>query len=316
MHCLKTDVEDLRNRLLKMKKHLGKWARRNSVYCYRVYEKDLPAYPFIADLYEDHLILTEIVNSSIRQRKDFSHWKSQVIELFCEVFEIAEDHLHLKERFKRSGGVQYEKLDSGKPIQVREDIFRFQVFPDDWVDVGLFLDHRPLRKKIKEISQNKNVLNLFCYTGSFSIYAAGGGAAKITSVDTSARYLEIAKENFRLNDLQISDQVTFLREDAREYLDREDSETYDIIICDAPVFSKGKKLQRDFDITRDHPNLIIACVRLLTKGGCLFFSTNMRKFKIQLQSNEAYSIKEITASTIPEDFRNSKIHVCYEIRKN
>ncbi|AFM12287.1 Protein of unknown function methylase putative [Turneriella parva DSM 21527] len=307
-------MQDLANRLARMKKHLGKWARRRGISCYRLYEKDIPEYPFIADLYEDHMILTEMASEAIQSRRDYHDWKKQATEIFRSTWEIRPENLHLKTRVRRTEGEQYEKLSEGVGVVVHEAGLKFKIYPDNWLDTGLFLDHRNLRSVVRESAAGNNVLNLFCYTGSFSVYAAAGGAALVHSVDLSARYLSIVDENLALNKLSAVPHDNF-RLDAREFLATASPGFYDIIICDAPVFSKSRRQERDFDVLRDSPQLVRDCLRALKPGGVLYFSTNFRKFSLRYDGNaEGALVKNISAQTIPEDFRNKWIHTCYEIR--
>lgn len=297
-----------------MKKHLGKWARRRGITCYRLYEKDIPEYPFIADLYEDHMILTELASEAIQSRRDYDDWKKQAIEIFRSTWEIRPENLHLKTRYKRAEGEQYEKLAEADGVVVHEAGLKFKIYPDNWLDTGLFLDHRNLRGMVREQATGKKVLNLFCYTGSFSVYAASGGAALVHSVDLSQRYLGIVEENLKLNSLDAVPHEQ-MRLDAREFLEEAEPAFYDIIICDAPVFSKSRKQERDFDVLRDSPQLVRDSLKALTKGGVLYFSTNFRKFSLRFDAQtEKATVKNISAKTIPEDFRNKWIHTCYEIR--
>ncbi len=297
-----------------MKKHLGKWARRRGITCYRLYEKDIPEYPFIADLYEDHMILTELASEAIQSRRDYDDWKKQATETFRSTWEIRPENLHLKTRYKRAEGEQYEKLAEADGVVVHEAGLKFKIYPDNWLDTGLFLDHRNLRGMVREQATGKKVLNLFCYTGSFSVYAAAGGAALVHSVDLSQRYLGIVEENLKLNSLDAVPHEQ-MRLDAREFLAEAKPAFYDIIICDAPVFSKSRKQERDFDVLRDSPQLVRDSLKALTKGGVLYFSTNFRKFSLRFDAQaEKATVKNISAKTIPEDFRNKWIHTCYEIR--
>jgi 23S rRNA G2069 N7-methylase RlmK/C1962 C5-methylase RlmI len=307
-------VLDLQNRLVRMKKHLGKWARRRGITCYRLYEKDIPEYPFIADLYEDHMILTELASEAIQSRRDYADWKKQATEIFRSTFEIRPENLHLKTRFRRAEGEQYEKLAEADGITVNEGGLRFLIYPDNWLDTGLFLDHRNLRATVRDSAAGKKILNLFCYTGAFSVYAAAGGASLVHSVDLSARYLSIVEANLALNQLTGVSHENF-RLDAREFLAQATAGFYDIIICDAPVFSKSRKQERDFDVLRDSPQLVRDSLKALSPGGVLYFSTNFRKFSLRFDAKtERASIKNISAQTIPEDFRNQWIHTCYEIK--
>jgi 23S rRNA (cytosine1962-C5)-methyltransferase len=306
-------MQELRNRLARMGKHWAKWARRREITCYRVYDRDLPEYPFIAEIYGEHLVLTEMSNESLRLRKNFATWKEEVVSVFCSELGINPDHVHLKTRSRHGEGEQYEKLAEREGIIVQEAGLKFAIYPDNWLDTGLFLDHRNLRAKVRNEAAGKKVLNLFCYTGSFSVFAAAGGATLVHNVDLSARYLEIAVSNLKLNNLKPGEFESF-RQDAREFLNRENPISYDIIICDAPVFSRSHRQERDFDVLRDHPQLIRDCLRLLNPAGTLYFSTNFRKFKIQFpEASDKALVQETTAQTIPEDFRNKRIHTAYRI---
>ncbi len=300
-----------------MQKHWAKWARRRGITCYRVYDRDIPEYPYIADIYEDHLILTEMPTDAFEARKDIETVRKEIRQIFSTVFEIPPEKLHQKKRVRRSEGEQHEKLAEADGFVAHEAGLQFKIYPDNWLDTGLFLDHRNLRAEVRKIAAGKKVLNLFCYTGSFSVYAAAGGASLVHSVDLSARYLEIVSENFKLNEAIFPPGLIRenFRSDAREFLKTADAAFYDIIICDAPVFSKSRRQERDFDVLRDHPELVRDCLKVLRPDGVLFFSTNFRKFRIRFPAEgETGQVKDISAKTIPEDFRNKWIHACYEIR--
>lgn len=307
-------MQDLQNRLTRMKKHWAKWARRRGITCYRVYDRDIPEYPFIADLYEDHLVLTEVANSAFEAKPGLEARRAEIHRIFREIFEIPTSHVHLKTRYRRGEGEQYEKLAAGESVVVQEEGLKFHIYPDNWLDTGLFLDHRNLRARVRSEVVGKKFLNLFCYTGSFGVYAAAGSAALVHQVDLSATYLDIAEKNLALNKLQAVPHENF-RLDAREFLSSAKPGFYDIIVCDPPVFSKSRRQERDFDVLRDHPDLIRACLRALKSDGVLYFSTNFRKFRIRFpESSDKATVKEITKQTIPEDFRNHWIHTAYEIR--
>lgn len=311
------NMQDLANRLARMKKHLAKWARRRGITCYRLYDRDIPEYPFIADLYEDHLILTEVASDAFAARSDYATFKEKVAQLFIGTWDIRPENLHLKTRFRRTVGEQYEKLAEGKPSTVREAGLKFSIYPDNWLDTGLFLDHRNLRARVRDEAAGKNFLNLFCYTGSFSVYAAAGGAMLVHNVDLSTTYLDIAERNLRANGFRDSSllEIKSVREDARAFLQTAPTAFYDIIVCDPPVFSKSRRQERDFDVLRDHPQLIRDAMRALKADGVLYFSTNFRKFRIRFpEAGDIALVKEITGQTIPEDFRNKWIHTAYELR--
>jgi 23S rRNA (cytosine1962-C5)-methyltransferase len=299
-----------------MQKHWAKWARRRGITCYRIYDRDIPEYPYIADIYEDHMILTEMPTNAFEARHDIDAVRPEIRKLFLTVFEIQPEKLHEKKRTRRSEGEQHEKLAEAEGFIAHEAGLQFHIYPENWLDTGLFLDHRNLRGEVKKTAAGKNVLNLFCYTGSFSIYAAAGGAQLVHSVDLSARYLDIVSENFKLNEGTFPQGLIRenFRADAREFLKTAKPDFYDIIICDAPVFSKSRKQERDFDVLRDHPELVRDCLRALKADGVLFFSTNFRKFRIRFpEAGDKAVVQDITGKTIPEDFRNKWIHTCYRI---
>ncbi|MBV6492132.1 MAG: Ribosomal RNA large subunit methyltransferase K [Turneriella sp.] len=312
-------LEELTNRLTRMQKHWSKWARRRSITCYRVYDRDIPEFPFTADIYEDHLILTEVDTPAFTQKPNVEKLRGEIQTVFCNIFGIAPQKLHTKTRIKQKHGTQYKKLSDGERIVVHENGLLFYVYPDNWLDTGLFLDHRNLRDKVRKESLDKKVLNLFCYTGAFSIYAAAGGASLVHSVDLSQRYLKILDDNWLLNTNSIKPQTTHenFAVDARIFLEGAASHFYDIIVCDSPVFSRSHKQERDFDVLRDHPSLIREALRTLKTDGVLYFSTNFRKFRIRFpEEGDSVLAKDISTKTIPDDFRNKRIHACYEIKKN
>ena len=190
---------------------------------------------------------------------------------------------------------------------------------DDYLDTGLFLDHRPTRARIREIAAGKRFLNLFCYTGTVTVYAAAGGASSSVSVDLSRTYLDWAERNLGLNGLATRDHA-LIQADCREWLARGRAQrtaiSYDLIFLDPPTFSNSKRMEGVLDIARDHGALIDACARVLAPGGLLVFSTNAQKFKLDPALAERYDVQDITAATIPRDFeRNPRIHRCYDIRK-
>lgn len=291
--------------------HFKKWARRRDIHAYRIYDRDLPTYPFAIDVYEDRLCVSEYLNETVTSRKNYEEWRIQVMNTISETLGFQPEKIYTRTRQKQKGNTQYEKISSRSDIfEVREGGLKFIVNLSDYLDTGLFLDHRPTRSIIREESQGKHFLNLFCYTGAFTVYAASGNAASSVSVDTSSVYLDWFHQNMQINALE-SDDHTSVQADARDFIKTYQGRPFDLIFCDPPVFSTGKKLARDFDVLRDHPELIDDCLKILSPGGTLYFSTNYRKFRIQWQG----SFEDISQKTIPEDFRNKQIHVCYRIRK-
>jgi len=304
-------MEDLKNRLVKMHKHFGKWARRRDIHAWRVYDRDLPDYPFAVDIYEDRLCVSEYLNDSVTSRKNYDSWRIQVMSAIGEALGFSTDKIYSRVRQRQKGNTQYEKISTSSDFfEVREGGLKFLVNLGDYLDTGLFLDHRPTRSMIREESAGKHFLNLFCYTGAFTVYAASGGASSSVSVDTSGVYLDWLEKNMDLNGFTSPVHVTE-KADAREFLNSYEGKPFDLVFCDPPVFSTGKKLARDFDVLRDHPALVESCLKVLSPGGVLYFSTNYRKFRLQWPGK----FEDISQQTIPEDFRNRQIHVCYRIKK-
>ena len=253
-----------------------------------------------------------------------AEWLETMALFASRVLEIKRDNVIIKTRKKFDGdekgrSSQYEKLKSERSVKglVYEQGQVFTVNLTEYIDSGLFFDHRPLRKAIREGASGKRVLNLFCYTGSFSVYAAAGNASFVESVDTSNTYLDWAKKNFTDNQLFDNKKYIFTRKDVREFLKEKKTEgqsMYDIIILDPPTFSNSKRSTFDLDINRDWSNLVSDCLSLLSRDGLLYFSSNSRRLKFDLALLPANcSAKDITESTIPNDFRNKKIHRCWKI---
>ena len=296
-----------------MGRHFKKWANRRNITAYRVYDCDLPNYPFIAEIYNGYLSLSEKINSSIVERKDYSTWRAEVIAIFSETLGIKPEHTFVRVRERQSGQRQYEKFDSKNiTAVVEENNYRFEVNLSDRLDTGLFLDHRLTRAMVAEAAASKRFLNLFCYTGAFTVYALAKGAS-CTSVDTSDVYLKWLDRNIKLNQFDLKKNQN-IEDDARHFLKHYRGEKFDVIFCDPPVFSRGKKLERDFDVVRDYPELIDDCLTHLAPNGILFFSTNFKKFSLRLDRKDII-VKDISLQTIPEDFRNKRIHHCYQIIK-
>lgn len=323
-HQSEQEAEGLKNRLQKNLKHLSKWAKRQAVSCFRAYDADLPEFAFALDVYQSvegpvYLHLQEYQPPKTVDAEKALARIEIAKQVVCEVFDIADAQLHVKLRRRQKGAEQYEKLDhQRKFIVVEENGARLQVNLADYLDTGLFLDHRITRQLVRDRSNALSVLNLFCYTASVSVHAALGGAAQVTSVDMSATYLNWAQENFRLNNLSDEQRYRFLQADCtdllkypKKYLDQE---KFDVIFLDPPSFSNSKKMTETLDIQRDHVSLIEQSLRLLKPNGVLFFSTNRRGFKLDKAITERFNINDISRKTLPEDFkRRPNIHQCWEI---
>lgn len=308
----------LKNRLQKNQKKLKTYLAKNGIEAYRLYNKDIPEYPYLIDIYKDHAVIYEQgkklgdEDQSIRD----AHQKD-IEEALLEVLKIEIDHQHFKIREKQKGNEQYRPLnaDSRDFFIIEEPPFKFLINLERYLDTGLFLDHRPLRQYLKLNSHGKKVLNLFCYTGSLSVAAAAGGA-EVTSIDMSNTYLEWAYENFLINKLEPKKHVFYQADVLKELpLRKENNESFDLIILDPPSFSNSKRMEDDLDIERDHPILIRDAMALLNPGGTLFFSTNKRKFDLHRIVTDTYKVKEISQWTIPQDFHQTNIHRAFSIER-
>lgn len=301
----------IKNRIEKNYKKLKAWAERAQIQAYRLYDRDIPEYPFIVDRYADKFLIYD--KSDLRD-KDKNHLP-HVIDALKNLFSCSEEAILIKKRERQEGTKQYEKLDSQKNrLIVRESQAQLYVNLTDYLDTGLFLDHRPMRQKIHKMAAGKKLLNLFCYTGSVSVFAALAGA-RTTSVDMSQTYLKWAQDNFELNQIDFGDH-SFINANVLEWLqENRFSKKFDMIFLDPPTFSNSKKMESTFDVERDQNFLVNACMQMLTPGGVLFFSNNKRSFKLSPEILNTYAVRDLTKESIPQDFHDSKIHCCFEIRQ-
>ena len=303
------------NRLLKNERHRGKLARRQELDCYRLYDRDVPAVPLVIDRYADRLYVAQYLRTEESERPD-PVWEDY-LGAISTTLEVPPELIHLKQRRTKGDPTQqYQKLADEKDLLVvREGGLRFYVNLTDYLDTGLFLDHRLTREKFRQLARGARVLNLFCYTGAFSVYAADGGAAQVVSVDLSNTYLNWAQRNLALNRLFDPDKHEFCRADALQYLPTAPAEAFDLVILDPPTFSNSKAMAGHFDIQRDHPELINQTLRTLRPGGTLYFSTNCRKFRLDKAALAAGFVKDITAQTTPFDFQGRLQRWCFVIKK-
>lgn len=367
----------LKNRVQKKFRILRKWARKNLITCFRLYDRDIPEIPLAIDLYE---FLPEEINSPqeaaafvAQQAKDESQnvpgaaqkrlsrtylkiflyerppqhkksdaeevrWLSEICASLSDALEIERSHIVCKIRRHEKGGSQYSKENSSLDLdehsawknartQITGCVFEngsiFFLNLSEYIDTGLFLDMRKMRALIKDRSQGKRVLNLFCYTSSFSVAAASGGAAEVESVDLSNTYLEWSKKNFSLNGINGMPQKAefkFFRSDAFEFLEEaiRAGKKFDIIILDPPTFSNSKKMRGDLDLNRDWSTLANLCIKILAENGSLFFSTNSRRLSFErnlLEENALLEVAEITDESIDMDFEQKRPHRVWEIKK-
>ena len=306
-------TEMFKNRLVKMYRHRSKQARRLQVSCYRVYDLDIPEFPFAIDIYEDKLYVAEYKRNHTLTEEEYETWFEESLQVMQEVLGIADENIFVKQRQRKQGRQgQYEKVDSTKnEFIVEENGLKFLVNLSDYLDTGLFLDHRTTRQMVREKSEGSRVLNLFCYTGSFSVYAAAGKAASVTSVDLSKTYLQWATENLRLNGFTDPSRFQFISADVLQYLHTLRPSQFDLIILDPPTFSNSKRMKDFLEIQRDHVMLINQCLHALTPGGLLYFSTNYRRFKLDADQIKATSTRDITRQTTPFDFEGKLERWCF-----
>ncbi len=309
---LSAGAEMLVNRLKKNYQHLQKWAMRQQISCYRVYDADLPEYAYAIDIYNDHAVLQEYAAPAMIAKHKVERRSLDVHQVVPEVLGIAPENLVIKERKQQKGLDQYQKLNqTRRTMVVSEGTAKFKVNLYDYLDTGLFLDHRLLRLKFAKLPQDTRFLNCFCYTATASVHAALAGAMT-TNIDLSNTYLNWGEENFKLNHLDLS-KHQFVQEDCLTWL-KKTRDRFDVIFLDPPSFSNSKRMLDTLDIQRDHETLIRAAMHLLYPGGMLYFSTNLRQFKLSPRIIEEYSVRDISAETIDVDFkRNKRIHQCFMI---
>jgi len=306
-----------RNRLTKVYRHLGKQAKRLGISCYRLYDRDLPEFPLIIDVYEDKIYLSEYRAKHSLTEAQYEAWLNESLQVIATVTEVPDENIYLKQRKRKTGRQdQYQKTgDEMEFFTVKESGLLFKVNLSDYLDTGLFLDHRVTRAMVHAQSKDKKLLNLFCYTASFSVYAAAGGAASVVSVDLSKTYLSWAEDNFKLNGLEDPTKYQFVHADVLQYLDEIAPESFDIIVLDPPTFSNSKRMKDFLDIQQDHAGLINQCLRIMKPGGTLYFSTNFTKFQLDADKITASSIADITKQTTPFDFEGKLRRWCFKIIK-
>lgn len=355
-------MQSFANRLQKVNRHISKWAKRQGITCYRIYDMDMPEFPFCIDRYEDNLHIAEYKANHRMTDEEHDEWLEACMQVISETLQTSHEQIYLKERRRLSRRTeQYEKVSvESKKVVVHEQGLRFKVNLTDYLDTGLFLDHRPLRKTFMEEAAGKHVLNLFAYTGAFSVYAAAGKASTVTTVDLSNTYIQWSIENMELNGLLDREKHIFIQSDVMDFLKKSDNvapgaeentasdgrkngvslnpenitaddsvsaqhfqpqpsgpkpQQYDLVFVDPPAFSNSKRLKGTWDTQRDHPTLLHLILKLVKPGGIVYFSNNLRNFSPDFEKLQVREIKDISLQTIPEDFRNKKIHYCYRIVK-
>lgn len=305
------------SRLTKLARHLRKWPTQKSITCMRLYERDIPEVPLVVDRYENCLHMAEYERPNEHTEAQHYAWLELMQKTAADALGIDPKLVFFKHRRRQRGDTQHERFsEENRTFVVQEAGLKFKINLSDYVDTGLFLDHRQTRTMVRERAQGKRFLNLFAYTGSFSVYAAAGGAAETTTVDLSNTYLDWAKDNFALNGidfksgnhrLQRSDVMAFVADHPRVA-----GGQYDLAVVDPPTFSNSKTTENVWDIQRDHVALLNHVIELMSPGGLIYFSTNFRRFKLDEPAlQNVKTIREISQQTVPEDFRNKRIHRCW-----
>jgi 23S rRNA (guanine2445-N2)-methyltransferase / 23S rRNA (guanine2069-N7)-methyltransferase len=316
--AISDDAGMLANRLSKNIKHLSKWARKEGISCYRVYDADIPHYAFAIDIYQDWVHVQEYAPpKSVDSVKAFVR-RDEAVNVIASVLEVSKDRIVVKTRKKQSGKSQYGRQDeTGESLIVNENELKFRINLKDYLDTGLFLDHRLTRQMIAGLAHHKSFLNLFAYTATATVYAAAAGASSTTTVDMSNTYLAWAQQNMKLNHL-LDKKHAFVREDCIKWLEQENSKGkhYQLIFLDPPTFSNSKRMGHTLDIRRDHVELIRQAMAILADEGLLIFSCNARGFNLDEEALRAYVMRDITRMTTAEDFRRKPAHVCWCLAKN
>jgi len=306
-------IADFANRVRRNARHFGRWARRRGIHCYRVYDRDIPEFALALDVYGERAHLQAYERETGPEDPAQQQWRREVHQAAADALGFPLERVVYKHRRRRAAGEQHERTGlRGEDFVVEEGGHRFLVNLEAYLDTGLFLDHRETRALVQAEAQGKRFLNLFCYTASFTVYAAAGGAIESVSVDLSNTYLAWASRNFGLNRLDLS-RHRLERADALRWLDEAAlcGERFDLIVLDPPAASRSKAMTHALDVQRDHPDLIARCARLLRPRGVLYFSTNLQRFKPAPDAFSGFDAEEISYRTVPEDFRNRRIHRCW-----
>ena len=305
----------LANRLKKNRSAVERWARREGHSCYRVYDADMPEYAVAIDRYGDYLHVAEYKAPAGVDPEAARRRAEEVRAVLPAAFDLPAERIYFKLRQRQAGLAQYQPgAEQGEFMEVQEGSVRLLVNLSAYLDTGLFLDHRPLRQRLAGEARGKDFLNLFCYTASASVHAASGGARSTTGVDLSNTYLDWGRRNLALNGFG-EPEHRLVRADCREWL-REAADDYDLIFVDPPSFSNSKRMQGHFDVQRDHVELLEACLARLRPGGTLYFSNNLRSFRLDAGFAERWGARDITPETIDFDFRRRpRIHQCWRVER-
>ena len=307
------NVVMLANRLKKNLKRLAKWSRKKGISCFRLYDADIPQYAVAIDLYTDCVHIAEYQAPTTIDPALAAQRMDEIVTTVQLVFAIERQQIVVKRRKRQPGAAQYQqRSERGELIEVTEDDATLLVNLHDYLDTGLFLDHRPVRKRIAELANGKRFLNLYCYTGAATVHAALGGARFSTSVDLSPRYLEWAGKNLARNGIG-ENRHKLVERDCWNWL-AENEDSFDLVLLDPPTFSNSKRTTNVLDLQRDHVPLLTSAMRCLSADGLLIFSTNSRKFKLDSVIGEQFVLQDVTRWSLDEDFRGSKSHKCWFVK--
>ena len=305
------------NRLRKNARHFRKWAKTRGLTAFRVYDRDIPEYPYAVDLYGDRVHLVEYPRRRALKQGGLEEQRAEVLAAVSAVLEVPPGHISVKTHLPQPWGrAQYGRQgEAGERLVVEEQGLKFWVNLGDYLDTGLFMDHRLTRARVRDEARGKRFLNLFCYTGAFTVYAAAGGAVSTLSVDLSNTYLDWLEDNLELNGLSAA-RHTLLRADALAWVEaqRAEPERYDLVVCDPPSFSTSKRMKGTLDVQRDQVRLLQSLRELLAPGGILYFSTNFLGFELKESAVRDYAQhEELTPGSLPEDFQRKEIHRCWRL---
>ncbi|WP_300458676.1 class I SAM-dependent methyltransferase [Desulfobacula sp.] len=295
-------------------RHFHKRYRKQNIYIFRLYDWDIPEINAVVDWYAGHLVVGEY-----SRKQSFPGWLSLMGRSVARALDVPGENLHLKiRRAGKNEGKRYERIDhTNQKIAMGERDFKFYINPNDYVDTGVFSDHRNTRQMVRERAFDSRFLNLYCYTGSFTCYAAKGGARQTVSVDRSVTAINWAQANLELNGLSDAKHI-LIQEDTLDFLTtaKPMHQDFDLAVVDPPSYSTTRRTNGYFDIAKDHPQLLNAVFNLMKTGASVFFSTNHQDFALKTKDLTVTNIQEITSKTIPEDYQNKRrqIHRCWEIQ--
>lgn len=310
------DVSVFENRLRKNARHFAKWAKRHGHTAYRIYDRDVPEFPYAIDVYAGRLHVVEYPRRRAIREGTQDEERAAIVDAVKRVMEVDDARIFTKTHLPQPWGKQqYGKQgERAEHFVVEENGLKFWVNLSEYLDTGLFMDHRDTRARVRDEARGKRFLNLFAYTGAFSVYAAAGDAESTTTVDLSNTYCDWAQENLELNDVW-DERQEIIRADVLEWVKDAASRRaeFDLIVCDPPSFSASKKMKGSWNVQRDHVLLLRDVISMLSPGGVLYFSTNFLGFELREDKLRDVDVEELTPDSIPEDFHFKKIHRCWRI---